>query len=188
MRPLRPRSEQTLAGSLLLAHPVLKDPNFARSVVLLSAHTPEDGALGVVLNQPVGKTLGELDERFENGPLAQVSVHIGGPVEQEQMILVAWHNEGDGGVFRLYFGVEEQKAIAMLAEIPGLELRGFLGYSGWSPGQLEKELQQNTWVVAAVAVDAISGEGGRKMWRQLLGECREDLLLQADTPEDPSVN
>ena len=104
---------QNLSGSLLIAHPKLQDPNFCKSVILLSVHSKDDGALGVVLNQPTGKTLGELDVKFQLGSLANVPVYKGGPVSPEQMILSAWKCQPESGLFKLYFGITEEKAKEM---------------------------------------------------------------------------
>src|SRR5471032_3363970 len=122
---------QSLAGSLLLAHPALSDPNFRHTVILMSAHNSE-GAMGVVLNRPFGQRLGELNGEFSLGPLASVPVFRGGPVQTEQLVLAAWQTHDEG--FKLYFGIEPEKA-AQLATEEGMHLRAFLGYSGWTGGQ-----------------------------------------------------
>jgi len=118
---------KNLVGSLLLAHPALRDANFRHTVILMSAHGSE-GAMGVVLNRPVGRRLGELNGDFSLGPLASVPVYHGGPVQTEQLILAAWQAHADG--FKLYFGIEPEKA-EQLASEEGTHLRAFLGYSGW---------------------------------------------------------
>ena len=79
----------------------MMDPNFSRTVVLLSAHSDE-GALGVVLNRPIGKSLGEFGSDFSEGVLSGVPVFTGGPVKEKQIILSAWHAESTLGMFRLY--------------------------------------------------------------------------------------
>src|SRR4051812_5635172 len=132
MRTRGKSSQESLAGALLLAHPSLRDPNFRRAVVLMSAHGPE-GAMGVVLNRPLGRRLGELKGDFALGPLAGVPLCQGGPVEDKQLVLVAWQTREDG--FRLHFGIEPDKALQLLDE-DGTTLRAYVGYSGWSAGQL----------------------------------------------------
>src|SRR6185369_14655942 len=99
----RHATKETMAGSLLLAHPALRDPNFRRCVVLMSAHSAE-GAMGVVLNRPLGKRLGQLSGDFALGGLAGVELFNGGPVQNEQLVLAAWQLRADG--FRLHFGIE----------------------------------------------------------------------------------
>ena len=123
-----------LAGALLLAHPSLRDPNFKRSVVLLTAHTPGGGALGVIVNRPLDKTLGEYDPALSESGLAGIPLYEGGPVASDQMILVAWKWSTEEGSFKLYFGIDAEKAQKIMGNDPEFELRGFIGHSGWSDG------------------------------------------------------
>lgn len=184
MRERRQSQKESIAGSLLLAHPALRDPNFRRSVVLMSVHNAE-GAMGVVLNRPLGKRLGEIDGAFALGALAGVPIYSGGPVQTGQLLLVAWQNQVDG--FRLHFGIEPEKA-GQLAVEEGTELRAFLGYSGWSGGQLEKELKHDTWLVTDVPSDLLSHKQDDQLWRLVLSAMGEEWRLLADEPEDTSLN
>ena len=184
MRERRRASKDTLAGSLLLAHPAMRDPNFRRSVILMSVHNAE-GAMGVVLNRPVGKRLGELSGDFALGPLASVPLFAGGPVQTEQLVLAAWQTRVDG--FRLHFGIEPDKALQLLAE-EGTHVRGFLGYSGWSAGQLENEMKLRTWVVADVPEDLLTHSQDESLWRTVLGREGAEWRLLAGEPEHPELN
>jgi putative transcriptional regulator len=184
MRGRRKVSRETLAGSLLLAHPSLRDPNFRRSVVLMSAHNAE-GAMGVVLNRPLGKRLGEVSGEFALGPLASVPLFTGGPVQTEQLVLAAWQIRDDG--FRLHFGVDPEKATQLLQE-EGTHVRGFLGYSGWSAGQLENEMKARTWVVVDVPEDLLTHSQDESLWRTVLGREGAQWRLLASEPEDPEMN
>jgi putative transcriptional regulator len=178
-------TRETLAGSLLLAHPGMRDPNFRRSVVLMSAHSREDGAMGVVLNRPLQKRLGELSGDFALGPLAAVPLFTGGPVQNDQLVLAGWQMRPDG--FRLHFGIDPEKAMQLLAE-EGTQVRGFLGYSGWSPGQLEKEMKLHTWIVADVPEDLLTQAQDETLWRTVLGREGAVWRLLADEPEHPERN
>lgn len=184
MRERRKTSKDTLAGSLLLAHPAMRDPNFRRSVILMSVHNAE-GAMGVVLNRPLGKRLGELSGEFALSPLASVPLFAGGPVQTEQLVLAAWQTRADG--FRLHFGIEPDKALQLLAE-EGTHVRGFLGYSGWSAGQLENEMKLRTWVVADVPEDLLTHSQDESLWRTVLGRESAEWRLLADEPEHPELN
>jgi putative transcriptional regulator len=184
MRGRRKVSKDTLAGSLLLAHPAMRDPNFRRSVVLMSLHNAE-GAMGVVLNRPLGKRLGELSGEFALGPLAGIPLFKGGPVQPEQLVLAAWQTRADG--FRLHFGIEPDRALQLLEE-EGTHVRGFLGYSGWSAGQLENEMRANTWIVADVPDDLLTHTQDETLWRTVLGREGAEWRLLAGEPEDPEVN
>ncbi len=176
--------KKNLVGSLLLAHPRLQDDNFRRTVILMSAHSSE-GAMGVVLNRPVGRNLGDLNGEFSLGPLVSVPVYHGGPVQPEQLMLAAWQAEEDG--FKLYFGIEPEKAAQLAAE-EGTHLRAFLGYSGWTGGQLEGEMKKDTWVIAAVPADLMAHTPDKALWRTVLGDLGHEWRLLANEPEDPGVN
>src|ERR1019366_3942413 len=173
MRERRRGTKDTLAGSLLLAHPTMRDPNFRHSVVLMSAHNAE-GAMGVVLNRPLGKRLGELNGEFALGALASVPLFKGGPVQTEQLLLAAWQAQPDG--FRLHFGIEPDKAIQLLAD-EGTEVRAFLGYSGWSAGQVENEMKHRTWIVADVPEDLLTQVQDDSLWRTVLGRAGPEWRL-----------
>ncbi|PTY07234.1 YqgE/AlgH family protein [Opitutaceae bacterium EW11] len=175
-----------LAGSLLLAHPSLQDENFRRSVILLSAHDA-NGAMGVVLNRPLGKRLGQLTTDFALGPLASVPLYKGGPVQPEQLLLCGWRPHDDGSGFQLMFGIDPVKAAELQAE-KGVHLRGFLGYAGWTGGQLENELRQNTWIVAPIVAQMLEGEQDESLWKRMLGSISHEWKLLAEEPEDPSQN
>lgn len=181
----RPKStKDTVAGSLLLAHPAMRDPNFRRCVVLMSVHNAE-GAMGVVLNRPLGKRLGELSGDFALGPLGAVPLFNGGPVQTEQLVIAAWQAREDG--FRLHFGIEPDKAVQLLAE-EGTHLRGFLGYSGWSAGQLENEMKHQTWVVADVPEDLMTHAQDETLWQLVLGREGANWKLLAGEPDEPGRN
>ena len=180
------RKSPGLAGQLLLAHPAMRDPNFARAVVLLSAHKSE-GAMGVVLNRPQRRQLAELNQAFAVGPLAGVPLYSGGPVEPEQLILVSWQWLKAESAFQLHFGIEPEKA-AELVGTPGVVLRAFLGYAGWSKGQLENEMKQDTWIVSAVDGAQLEQADDVGLWRNILGAIDPELRLLANEPDDPTVN
>jgi putative transcriptional regulator len=179
------KSQDSLAGQLLLAHPALREGVFKRSVILMSAHDPA-GSLGVIINRPLGQRLDQLSPDFALGPLASIPLYDGGPVETEKLILAAWRSR-ENGDFELQFGLDPERASALVAE-PGLTIRAFLGYSGWEKGQLESEMERNTWFVAAPADYNLMAEEGSGLWRMILGSLDPELKLLADEPEDPTVN
>lgn len=176
-----------LAGSLLLAHPGLVDPNFRRTVVLLSAHS-SDGAMGVIINRPLGKTLSEISGEFAMGDLADVPVFSGGPVSEKQLILSAWEGSEDETMFKLYFGLDPEKAAELKRSNENVELRAFLGYSGWEQGQLEGELRDSAWVVSQVDGDLRQAEKGVLLWREIIRKVSPELRLLSEAPDDPELN
>jgi len=182
----RGKAGKSLAGQLLLASPGLRDPNFRRTVILMSAHDG-DGALGAVLNRPAGKSLSALNPDFALTALADVPLYHGGPVEPDKLILAAWQRREEEGEFQLNFGLEPERA-AGLVTTPGVTVRAFLGYAGWGKGQLENEMRHQTWYTASVADYNLGSMEGTGLWRLILGSLGPELKLLADEPEDPAVN
>jgi putative transcriptional regulator len=176
-----------LAGSLLLAHPSMTDPSFQHSVVLISAHSDE-GAVGVILNRPLGKSLGEFKTEVVTDNLSEIPVFVGGPVGDRQIILSAWQASESLGAFKLYFGLDAEKAGEMVSGGTDMAMRAFVGYAGWGEGQLENELTQNTWVVAPVDVELMNEYEGEDLWRSILTKVDPELRLASEEPEDLSLN
>ncbi|MEO0797034.1 MAG: YqgE/AlgH family protein [Verrucomicrobiota bacterium] len=177
-----------LSGQLLVSHPSLLDPNFRHTVVLVSAHTTEEGALGVIINRPLGFTLGEKNNDFTFSPLSDVPIYEGGPVQTDQVILAAWRWEEAARVFRLHFGLSEEAAREMKLADEKTEIRAFLGYSGWGKGQVEHELSQNAWLVSPVNDKLVVDTSGDELWKTYLHRLRPELTFLVDAPDDPSVN
>ncbi len=184
---MRERTEETkesLAGSLLLAHPTLRDANFRRTVILMTADNAE-GSMGVVLNRPWQKRLGEVSGDFALGPLAGVPVFRGGPVQTEQLLLAAWQVRSHG--FQLHLGLDPERATSLLAE-DGVQLRAFFGYAGWSAGQLQNELKHQSWVVADAPTDLFTQPGDITLWRKTLSLEGAEWRVLAEEPDEPEVN
>jgi putative transcriptional regulator len=181
-------SPESLAGSILLAHPILRDPNFRRTVVLISNHD-RNGAMGVVLNRPLNRKMAEFGADFALGPLAHVPVFDGGPVEKRQIILCAWcpHEDQDAEGLQLMFGVDRERAEELVTQ-DGVSVRAFVGYSGWSAGQLEGELARDTWVVSDLDPDAADLPPDESLWRHLLGGIDARWRLLAGEPDEPERN
>lgn len=180
-------ASSNLSGVLIAAHPGLLDPNFRRRVVLISSHSAEDGALGVVVNWPLKQTLGEVDPAFELEPLGRVPLYRGGPVAQEELLFAAWQWLPKEGLFRLAFGIDHEQARSYLGA-PGYQVRAFLGYAGWGQGQLEEEVAHHSWLLSSVAGKSLTGEEGTALWRKILSGISPEMKILADAPEDPSRN
>ena len=179
---------QNFSGHLLIAHPSLKDPNFSKAVVLISAHQEEEGSLGVILNRPMHTTLGEFNAEYAYGPLSDTPIFTGGPVQTEEMILTAWFWEEDNQVFRLYFGIDEDKALEIKMMNPSVDLRAFLGYAGWEKGQLEEELAEKAWVISQIESQVLEDIEGDELWKRVISKVSPELGFLADLPDDPSLN
>jgi putative transcriptional regulator len=153
----------SLAGRLLIAMPNLADPNFHRSVVLIGVHSADDGAFGLVVNRPTGVPLGAVLDELGHKPGDDnlPEVLSGGPVETQQGFVLfenAVELIGDE-VLAVEGGVAvsgSTEVLARLVENPGAQsFYLVLGYSGWSPGQLEQEIEENSWLVAPLDPDLV---------------------------------
>jgi len=151
-----------LDGQLLVAMPVMTDPRFARSVIYMCAHS-EEGAMGLIINQPAENiSFGELLERLEIAPQAPESeidigksddlpIHFGGPVETGRgFVLHSSDYHAEDSTLTINDSVCLTATIEILRAIaegkgPDQALLA-LGYAGWSPGQLEREIQANGWL------------------------------------------
>lgn len=189
--------EAIAAGSLLVATPLLADPNFRRTVVLVVEHAPEEGTLGVVLNRPtevpVSRVLPPWAE-LASGPSV---VFQGGPVALDSALALAsvpgedeplgWRGlDGPPAVSRI--GLVDLDAPPEILAAEVRQLRVFAGYSGWATGQLEGEIEQGAWyVVPAEPVDAFA-EDPAYLWRTVLRRQGGDLALVATFPDDPAMN
>ena len=184
----RQKSTDSLAGSLLLAHPALRDPNFKKAVILLSAHD-EEGALGVVLNRPLDQDLSQLDDSFDISSLAEVPIYAGGPVQTDRLLICAISMHADGEGLRLHFGLEPDSAMDLMEKHGDqIEFRAFLGHSGWGAGQLENELGQNTWAVSEIPGDLLEHDPDDSMWRSVISMVSPEWRLLAEAPENPERN
>src|SRR3982751_1318027 len=98
MRNVRREIPQNLTGSLLVAHPSLLDPNFRRTVLFVSAHDPDDGAVGIILNRPLEKQVGDLAPDEAPTALSHVLVYLGGPVAKDQLMFAVLEWEQNNGL------------------------------------------------------------------------------------------
>lgn len=176
-----------LAGTLLLAHPHLKDSNFVRSVILMTTHE-EEGSLGVVLNKSADLVLGEVNSEFIDYGLGQVPLFNGGPVATDQIILAGWELLVETNQFRLSFGMNPEVAQRKMQECSSITMRAFRGYSGWEPGQLADELEANAWVLSEMNGEAITEMEGDRLWKHLIMEINPELGLLSYAPSEESDN
>ena len=119
-----------LSGSLLIAHPNLLDPNFRRSVLIISTSDPHEGSFGLVLNRTTEKTVGELLPEHELGELGDLPVFIGGPVARDQLTFAAFRWEPDGLRVRTHLLLDEAREL--VEEGGGSVRASLMGYAGWS--------------------------------------------------------
>lgn len=180
-----PDSPIHLEGQILLADPSLRDSIFNKSVVLLAEHTLENGAYGLILNQPTQQTVGDLLAADEFQPLRQIRVHLGGPVGQEHLTFAAFWTENHK--LRFATRISAKDAITRTQQ-PGTLIRAFAGYSGWTPGQLETELRKNSWITTQPRERILASEHEKNLWAELLREISPYHKILAEAPDDIFVN
>jgi putative transcriptional regulator len=177
-------SQVCLRGSLILADPSLRDPNFSRTVLLLTEHSATTGAHGYVLNRPLGRKVGDVLPADEFAPLREIPLFVGGPVATGQLSFASLHWDGEGVRYDTHLSADE----ARLRHAEGFAVRAFVGYAGWSEGQLESELQQRAWITRKADPAVLRNGNHSSLWADLLRGMGPFYELLAETPEDPSKN
>ena len=182
------KSGAYLTGQLLIAMPGMQDPRFAQSVICLCAHS-EEGAMGLVLNKPLdGLSFDDLLRQLElqpQPPERRLRLLQGGPVENGRGFVLHttdWSSDGSmpvTGELALTASLDILKAVAG----GGGPRQGVLalGYAGWGPGQLEDEIQRNSWLSVAPDEALLFGEDAGRMWRQAMARLKVDPLLLSTT-------
>jgi len=146
----------SLVGKFLIAMPSLGDPNFRRSVVLLGAHSIDAGAFGLVVNRPIDVELPDVLRELGLEPPSTVLPRVlsGGPVEPSHgfVLFELGNAQPEADDLMLPAGLTVSGSADTLTTFTSGERSGryslVLGYSGWFPGQLETEIEENSWLVA----------------------------------------
>lgn len=175
-----------LKGSLILADPSLRDPNFCRKVLILTEHSHAVGAHGYVLNRPLGKKVGDVLPSEDFPLVATVPIFIGGPVAQEQLTFAALGWDSEAKKVTMETHLSTSTASERLKE--GAVVRAFVGYAGWAGGQLEAELQQRAWITCKSSRSVLRKRRLDALWAEILRKMGPYYSLLAATPEDPSLN
>ncbi len=177
---------QNFTGQLLVAHPNMLDPNFRRSVLFISSHEADEGAMGVIINRPLDKHVSELLVEPAPGALANVPVFLGGPVATNQLMFAAFDWEGRHSLsLNQNVALEEANE---LAERDQNAIRAFVGYAGWTAGQLENELRQNAWVLQKPNREAFKPERLPRLWFEIMRGLGPWFKMLSAAPDDPSLN
>ncbi len=182
---------RTLTGQLLVASPLLGDPNFAGAIILLIQHG-EEGALGVVLNRPTPVDVAEVLPTWEPYATGPGVLFQGGPVGLNNALALAsvpgrgeplgWQRVSAGlGLVDLDAPPE-----VVVGELSAMRI--FAGYAGWGPGQIEDEIDEGAWFVVDAEPGDVFGEDPDGLWRAVLRRQRSDLALMSTYTEDPALN
>jgi len=177
-------------GKVLISEPFLSDTFFNRSIVYLTDHTPE-GSVGFILNKNLEIKVCDAISGFEGWG---EYLSMGGPVAPDTLHYL--HNLGDkipksvlvdGNIF--WGGdIDTIRELIRKGSINHTQIRFFLGYSGWSKGQLERELKENSWVIAKVKHEIIMNNKVDDTWKRVLRNFKNKYRMWADFPESPDMN
>lgn len=178
---------QDLSGSLLIAHPLMTDPNFRHTIIYLSHHSTEEGALGFILNRPLGQKAADLNMPDAVEKIANVPLFEGGPVHRNQVIVASleWGAASDSCKFK---PLEKPENDWDWPEMLDDKLRVFLGYAGWSKTQLEKEIAGNSWLVLKPHPDLIRTDADDSTWHHIMDNLGPIYRILANAPDDASHN
>jgi putative transcriptional regulator len=177
----------SLHGQLLISSPALVDPNFRRTVILVTHHD-EDGAMGLVLTRPSTVRVADAVPDLTDLPWADEVVYVGGPVQPEAIMALAEFDDVGDAVEPVVGNVGFVSADATVEDVAIRRLRVFSGYAGWGAGQLEEELDETSWlVVPANPDDAFAGDPD-ELWRTAVERKGGRFALLAGMPFDPSLN
>lgn len=178
-------------GSILVAEPFLGDPNFDRSVILLTEHNDHEGSVGFVINKSLELKLDDIVIGF---PSLDTIVYHGGPVQQDNLYFI--HNRGElipGSQpisDNLFWGgeLEPLKELIKCKLITTDNIRFFLGYSGWGLGQLQSEIREKSWVVLEEHSLDVFRDHPSSMWKKALNGLGGNYPLWSNSPADPTLN
>ena len=188
---------ESLTGRLLVATPVLADPNFRRTVILVVEHEAEEGTLGVVLNRPTDVPVERVLDAWSDLVTGPSVVFKGGPVAPNSALAIGlvpgdaeplgWHAL-DGAAATSRLGLVDLDAPPGLLAAAIVSLRVYAGYAGWGAGQLKAEIEEGAWyVVPADPSDAFRPDPER-LWAAVLRRQGGELAYVATYPDDPGLN
>jgi putative transcriptional regulator len=178
-------------GQLLLSEPFMLDENFRRTVVLVCEHNNLNGTVGLIINKPINLRLNDVVEDF---PPFKAKIYLGGPVGTDTLqFLHGLGDEIEGSVKisdHLYWGgnFEQLKMLFKAGKISQNDVRFYLGYSGWSFGQLDQELQDNSWIITSATYQLIFQVPVESLWKEAMKNMGGIYDTMSKYPENPILN
>jgi len=179
------------AGRLLISEPFMMDPTFKRSVILLTEYA-DSGAVGFVLNHKSEYLLGDI---LPDTSYSEMPVYIGGPVGENTLHFIHRAPEKiDGGIEicdGIYWGgdFEQIKQLVSSYQLDVEEIKFFVGYSGWTPSQLDDELKENSWIVTdKFKSESLFTNSEQNLWKQTVISLGQRYAHIANFPENPELN
>lgn len=179
------------SGKILLAEPYMLDANFKRAVILVCDHSEEEGSVGFILNKPLDVPVNDLVQDF---PDFDASAYYGGPVATNTIHYI--HNVGemlDDSVEvgrGVYWGGDFDKLKFLISSklIRPENIRFFIGYSGWSPGQLDNEMEYRSWVTASLDANYVFKSKPARLWNQVMYNKGGQYSVIAQMPDEACLN
>ncbi|MEY9215456.1 YqgE/AlgH family protein [Thermobifida halotolerans] len=190
----------SLTGALLVATPLLEDPNFYRSVVFVIDDDPAEGTLGVVINRPSELEVGDVLADWGRHATRPAVMFAGGPVGEDTGLALAVPDDGqkplgwrsldamDTGVWPNGLGTVDLDAPPEIVAAALRRLRVFAGYAGWSAGQLRTEIDEGAWYVLPATADDVFCADPHGLWSRVLRRQGGELALVSTFPDDPTLN
>lgn len=186
---MKSKKQKISAGKLLISSPNLSD-FFTQSVILMMEYE-SNGSLGFVINKEIDKKLHDIVEDF---PAFDAKVMLGGPVQTEIVNFI--HRAGElleGGIEicdGIFWGgnFESLKELIHSGKLNPDDFIFFLGYSGWSAGQLDDEIRRKTWIITSAEKKIIFDTEAKNKWSDVLKNMGGKYITISSFPIDPSVN
>jgi putative transcriptional regulator len=180
---------ESLAGQLLLASPVLTDPNFRRTVVLIGVHS-EEGALGVVLNRPSDVSVEEAVPQLRSTLGGGEPVYLGGPVQPTSVVLLAEFTDPAAAGMLVVGRIGFPAADADMQKLAQATTRRrvFAGFAGWGENQLDAEVEHGDWIAHNASPEDVFTDVPDELWGSVLARKGGSYALIARMPLDPSMN
>lgn len=178
------------SGKILIADPFLQDPSFRRSVILLCEHK-EEGSFGFVLNKKHDQLLGDILDGVES---STIPVYYGGPVQLDTLHFLHQCPElipGGVEVFDgIFWGGEFEAVLDLLKanKLTSNDIRFFIGYSGWSKGQLDEEMKIKSWLTTDATRELIFSKNTNETWKDAIIQLGGEYLQLIHYPIDPQLN
>ena len=177
-------------GILLIANPFLKDPNFSRTVIFICENMTE-GTFGFVLNKQFSRNLSEIIPDLE---MPDLPVYMGGPVQPDSLHFIHQYPDLISGGEEIFDGVywggnfESLQIHLKNNDISSDKIRFFIGYSGWTEGQLDQEMKDESWLTVKATRKLVFETTAGDTWKESLNYLGGDYKMLINFPIDPQLN
>jgi putative transcriptional regulator len=180
---------EIVPGTILIADPFLKDPNFIRSVIFLCEHQNE-GSFGFVINRPYQQTVGDVIPDLAG---CDIPLFYGGPVQQNTLHYLHTCPKTIGGIEvrdGIFWGGEFETVQELLrnGELNEKQIRFYIGYSGWTEGQLEAEIETKSWIMKDASRKLVFHNEADLIWPDALKDLGGEYVQMVNYPIDPQLN